>query len=96
VTTKVQDDRSGLLTRLIGLGARTANPPEEATKQPRRGNYSVPPHRQNRKSFTVWLDRATIVQIKQIAAEQDKTHQDLAIEAYNLLFHRYGKGEIAF
>jgi hypothetical protein len=50
---------------------------------------------QGRKSYTTWFDEECVRQIKRLAAEQGVKQQDLAVEAYNLLFAKYHKPEIA-
>ena len=54
---KVQD-RSGLVQRLMGFGARPAIPPPGAKKRDRKA--SVPEYRQGRKSYTTWFDEACV------------------------------------
>ena len=98
MTAKAQDDRSGLLNRLISLGARPANPPPavDAPQQRKRGSgYPVPPHRKNRKPYTVWFDEACIRQIKQLALDTGASQQHLMVEAVNDLFVKKGKHAIA-
>lgn len=53
------------------------------------------PSRRDKKAFTTWHDPAVIKQIKAIAYEEEKTNQELAIEAFNLLFAKYKKAQIA-
>ena len=48
-----------------------------------------------KKSMTVWLDPAVIKQFKVTAAEQDMEIQELMAEAINMVFEKYGKGQIA-
>ena len=45
--------------------------------------------------MTVWLDPAVIKQFKVTAAEQDMEIQELMAEAINMVFEKYGKGQIA-
>lgn len=91
--TEKAEDRSGLKRFLIGFGARPAIPPPGTKK---RGDHrGVPAYREGRKSYTTWFDEACVRQIKQLAAEQGVKQQDLAAEAYNLLFAKYQKPEIA-
>jgi hypothetical protein len=92
MTEKTQD-RSGLVQRLMGFGARPAVPPPGAKKRDRKA--SLPEYRQGRKSYTTWFDEECVRQIKRLAAEQGVKQQDLAVEAYNLLFAKYHKPEIA-
>lgn len=97
---KSEDDRSGLLGRLMSLGARPANPPPapngQATAQLARGEKrSVPPHRENRKAYTVWYDVGTIKQLKLLALEAEMTQQDLMVMAANDLFKKFDKPPIA-
>jgi hypothetical protein len=53
------------------------------------------PSRRQKKALTSWHDPAVLRQMKAIAYEKDKTQQELAAEALNLLFAKYGKGQIA-
>jgi hypothetical protein len=99
MSAKAQDDRSGLLNRLMSLGAKPANPPaappDAAQKRPRRGTYPIPAHRKNRRAYTTWLDEAAIRQFKQIALDTGVSQQDLMVEAINDLFVKSGKPPIA-
>jgi hypothetical protein len=54
-----------------------------------------PPSRKTRQSMTVWQEAAAIKQLKLLAAEEDKTQQELVAEALNLLFANRGKQPIA-
>jgi hypothetical protein len=51
--------------------------------------------RKGLKSLTVWVEPAVIRQVKFIALENDLKQQAVITEALNLLFHKYGKPEIA-
>jgi len=98
MTTKGEDDRSGLLGRLMSLGARPANPPPAPNGQAQRtqrDNSSAAPHRKNRKPYTVWYDVGTIKQLKQLALDTGMTQQDLMVMAANDLFKKYDKPPIA-
>jgi antitoxin-like ribbon-helix-helix protein len=99
MTARAQDDRSGLLTRLMSLGARPANPPvaeaHTGRQRARRGSTPIPAHRKNRRAYTVWHDEMTVRQLKQLALERGMTQQDLAVEATNDLFAKYSKPTIA-
>lgn len=52
-------------------------------------------NREDMKGLLTYHSPAVIKQLKIIGAEQDKNHQQLAIEALNLLFTKYGKKTIA-
>ena len=97
--SKCEDDRSGLLGRLMSLGARPANPPPapngQAAQQPGRDNASVPAHRKNRKPYTVWYDGGTIKQLKQLALDTGMTQPDLMVLAANDLFKKADKPPMA-
>jgi hypothetical protein len=100
MTVKGEDDRSGLLGRLMSLGARPANPPpgpngRAAGQRTQAENSSAPPHRKNRKPYTVWYDVGTIKQLKQLALDTGMTQQDLMVMAANDLFKKYDKPPIA-
>lgn len=53
------------------------------------------PGRQSTKPITAHFPREVRDQLKILAIEQDKTLQDLIAEAFNDLFAKYGKPEIA-
>jgi len=68
-------------------------PPEPATPStPRAG---VAPSRANLVAITVHAPEAVRRQLKAIAAEEGRPMEDLAAEAFNLLFARYRRPEIA-
>jgi hypothetical protein len=98
---KGEDERSsGLLGRLMSLGARPANPPpavngQAAAQDARQEKRSVPSYRENRKPYTVWYDVGTIKQLKQLALDSGMTQQDLMVMAANDLFKKFDKPPIA-
>ncbi|PJN94808.1 hypothetical protein CNY89_12280 [Amaricoccus sp. HAR-UPW-R2A-40] len=59
------------------------------------GQSDVRPSRNGKAFVGGYFPLEVRRQIKVLAAEQDKTVQQLAGEALNLLFATYGKGEIA-
>jgi hypothetical protein len=54
-----------------------------------------PPSRLGKKAITIWVDPAVAEQLREIAFHYRKAHQDLYLEALNILFSRYGRQEIA-
>jgi hypothetical protein len=70
-----------------------AVPPTNAS--PPRARSAVPPSRQGTKSITFHQPEAVRRQLKLLAAELDRTVDDLCAEAFNLLFATYRKPEIA-
>jgi hypothetical protein len=54
-----------------------------------------PPSRQGKKAITIWVDPAVAEQLREISFHHRKAHQDLYLEALNILFSKYGRPEIA-
>ena len=53
------------------------------------------PSRRGRKAVTIYLDAAAHRQLRLLAVEQDRSGQDLVVEAINDLFGKHGKARIA-
>ena len=53
------------------------------------------PSRRGRKAVTIYLDTAAHRQLRTLALDQDRSVQDLSVEAYNDLFQKHGKARIA-
>jgi hypothetical protein len=53
------------------------------------------PSRQGKRAITIWVDPAVAEQLREIASHNRKAHQDLYLEALNILFSKYGRPEIA-
>ena len=53
------------------------------------------PSRRGRKAVTIYLDTAAHRQLRLLAIEQDRSGQDLVVEAINDLFGKHGKARIA-
>ena len=51
--------------------------------------------RQGKAPLMTWHDPAVVQQLKMLAAEKGKTQQSFIAEALNMLFAKYGKGQIA-
>ncbi len=62
---------------------------------PRQEILGMPPSRQGKKALTTWHNPAVIQQIKMIAAEENKTVQELVAEGLNLMFSKHGRKQIA-
>ena len=61
-----------------------------------RGDSAVPPPgRSGRKAVTVYLDPAAHRQLRLLALEQDRSGQDLVMEAIDDLFGKHGKARLA-
>jgi hypothetical protein len=85
-------DRKGLMRTLTDWGrARSIEPPQPA---PEPDAY-VPPSRRTKKTFTAWMDKAALDQIKALAAYRKVSQQKLIAEAFNLLFEKHGLPPIA-
>jgi hypothetical protein len=84
-------DRKSILAALTGGRAR---PAPATAPVPDAGAY-VAKSRRGKKALLTHHDPAVLVQLKQLALEQDTTQQKLIAEALNLLFTSYGKSPIA-
>jgi antitoxin-like ribbon-helix-helix protein len=85
-------DRDSLVDRLMPWGrGRSAEPPPPAAEP---GAY-IPPSRRMKKTFTAWMDKAALHQLKELAHHQKVPQQKLIAEAFNLLFEKHGLPPIA-
>jgi hypothetical protein len=62
---------------------------------PAPSDDSRPPSRLGKKAITIWVDPAVAEQLREISFHHRKAHQDLYLEALNILFSKYGRPEIA-
>jgi hypothetical protein len=87
------DDRESLLTGLMSWGrGRSALPP---TTEPAAEPTYVPPSRQTKKTFTAWMDKDALTQLKRLSEHKRVSQQKLIAEAFNLLFEKHGLPPIA-
>ena len=70
-------------------------PVPEATSSDARADAGRSPSRRGRKAVTIYLDAAAHRQLRLLAAEQDRSGQELVVEAINDLFGKHGKARIA-
>lgn len=94
---------TGLAAAMARSGGTTAGvqplppqpeaPPEPAVPGPQRAG--VAPSRAGLVAITVHAPDAVRRQLKAIAAEEGRPMEDVAAEAFNLLFARYRRPEIA-
>ena len=85
-------DRNALVDRLIPWGrGRSMEPPQPAAEP---GTY-IPPSRRTKKTFTAWMDKAALDQLKELAHHRKVPQQKLIAEAFNLLFEKHGLPPIA-
>lgn len=68
--------------------------PEPVAEAPSQGGYTAP-SRRGKKPVTGYYDPAVRQQLAVLAAEEDRSQNDLIAEALNILFERYGKSPIA-
>ena len=90
---------------LKGLGrdeapARRRAAAPQAPEAPEEGRAAPaaryrPPSRQGKKPVTGYYDPAVRQQLAILAAEEQRSRNDLIAEALNLLFRQYGKPPIA-
>jgi Ribbon-helix-helix domain len=90
------DDRDSMLTGLMNWGRnRSALPPTpEPAEAPVPGAY-IPPSRRTKKTFTAWMDKAALEQLKRLSEHKRIPQQKLIAEAFNLLFEKHGLPPIA-
>lgn len=96
---------AALANALRGAGAKisTEPPPLAATAEPSRAESAAAPRgapapqksRIGTKPITLHLNEETRRQLKTLAAEQGRTVESMGAEAFNLLFVRYRKPEVA-
>jgi hypothetical protein len=67
----------------------------QAPKSAVTGKKAVPPSREGKRAITMHQPDAVRRQLKLMAAEQDRTVDDLCSEALNLLFAKHRKPQIA-
>jgi hypothetical protein len=86
----VSQDQKTITERLAELGG--------VKKAPKTLDTTPPPKRYARDGKAGWNtyhDPAVIAQIKLVCIEQNMSQQDFARQAINMMFARYGKGQIA-
>jgi hypothetical protein len=62
---------------------------------PHPGAGTRPGSRHGKVAITQWVDPVVRKQLAQLGLDHDKTQAELAAEALNLLFEKYGKSPIA-
>lgn len=73
-------------------------PSAPASSAPNRNDPESPhfrPSRQGKANVTGYFPQEVKKQLRMLAAEEDKTIQQLLGESLNMLFARYGRAEIA-
>jgi Spy/CpxP family protein refolding chaperone len=90
---------SALNSALRNAGAKVAHEEPATQAAPatvaESGAWRTQPSRAGTKPITLHLSEETRDQLKILAAEQRRTVADLGVEAFNLLFARHRKPEIA-
>ena len=82
--------------RSLAEALRPAPQPPAAAPETTAGNEpSRPPSRRGRRAITIYTSAEAHRQLRLLAVEEDMPIQQLAIEALNDLFERYGKPRIA-
>ena len=76
------------------LKPRPAPPAPSATPESDPHAHRAP-SRRGRKAVTIYLDPAAHRQLRLLALEQDRSVQDLSVEATNDLSQKHGKARIA-
>jgi|SRR4051812_10162762 hypothetical protein len=71
-------------------------PAVDTARKEGEGRAYVPPSRQNMKRIQGYFSARVKRQLRVLAAEQDKTEEELVGEALNLLFQTHGLPMIAF
>ena len=65
------------------------------TTEPAAEPTYVPPSRQTKKTFTAWMDKDALTQLKRLSEHKKISQQKLIAEAFNLLFEKHGLPPIA-
>jgi hypothetical protein len=95
------DFMSGLRSLEVHAVQRRPGPAPTEDPQTRAGEGGAPiggskqPSRHGKVAITQWVDPAVRKQLAQLGLDHDKTQAELAAEALNLLFEKYGKSPIA-
>jgi hypothetical protein len=95
------DFLSGLRSLEADTVQRRPKPAPAADEQPGEGEGAPASagarqgSRRGKVAITQWVDPAVRKQLAQIGLDHDKTQAELAAEALNLLFEKYGKSSIA-
>jgi hypothetical protein len=95
------DFLSGLRSLEADTVQRRPRPAPAADEQPGAGEGAPAGagarqgSRRGKVAITQWVDPAVRKQLAQIGLDHDKTQAELAAEALNLLFEKYGKSPIA-
>ena len=88
------NDRDGILNSLMNFGrGRSALPPTPAPAQ--EPSSYIPPSRRTKKTFTAWMDKAALEQLRHLSELKRIPQQKLIAEALNLLFEKHGLPPIA-
>lgn len=85
--------RSSSSRRTVQADAPQPDVPEQAQLQ--ADNPYFRPSRQGKSNVTGYFSPEVKKQLRMLAAEEDKTIQQLLGESLNMLFARYGRAEIA-
>lgn len=59
------------------------------------GSEKLPPSRQGKRCLTGWFHPETHLQVRMIAAKEDKTYEQVLGDGLNLLFEKHGMPPIA-
>ena len=65
------------------------------TAEPKEANQNLPPSRQGKKRISGWFRPEAKKQILYIAADEDKTQEQVMADAFNELFRNRGLPPIA-
>lgn len=76
--------------RLSALGGKAKSTKTLDTERPTK-KFA----RDGKQGWNTYHDPAVVAQIKLVCIEHGMTQQDFAREAINMMFARYGKGQIA-
>ena len=88
-------DPDSLLGTLMRLGrGRSAEPPPSDAPPSAQPAYVIP-SRRTKKTYTVWMDKDALAQLKRLSEHNRTSQQKLIAEALNLLFEKHGLPPIA-
>lgn len=92
---KQQPNLATLLADSAGSSRKKAVPEQKSEQQEQKPDQQAARQHAGLAAITVHFPRQVRAQLKGIAAEKDRSMQSIIAEAYNDLFAKYGRPEIA-
>ena len=83
------------LAAAFGKTVQKQSEPKASSKEPEPQSKNTAPSRQGKRGIVAYVDPLAIRELKILSADQDRSMQDLFIEAINDLLVKHGKKPIA-